>query len=290
MTQFLLIVLALAVIVYCFKYPKLFWALIIGGAIYFWIVSDGDFSFKLILESIQTNPNVYIYIFLGLLILIGFKHPKTYIFLAIVALIYFGVQYPVVFVIAVIVILVLWGFAEPKVFIFLIIAGLIYFFTTGMKSCNERPIARISDLSVGYLTESAYNNGDYNEESITDRAVFNDGEPQYMVIDFTIKSLADHEVNQTVKFSARTSGTVMNIMIQEAPTGKVESFVGEDGSRTYDLFYTVPAEKGDKKTVRMILKLVSEDEGKTAFNILLTGGDEAAVRGRTSKKMTIRVN
>lgn len=134
-------------------------------------------------------------------------------------------------------------------------------------------IAEVNNISLGYLTESEYNNGDYSEESIKRTPDFTVGVPQYMVVDFKIKTLADNNGGESVKLMARPSNdySAVNFTIQEAPTGKLETVDNGNGTSSYDLYYTILATKDQEKSVRMILKLVPNVNGEIAFEICWQG-------------------
>jgi len=146
----------------------------------------------------------------------------------------------------------------------------------------EGPIAEINDLSVGYLTQELYNDGDYAESSIASSAVFTKDRAQYMVIDFKIRTLADHASAQSVKVTVRARDNAsVSTAIQEAATGKIETVESGDGSHTYDLFYAIPSGKGEEKNVRMILKLTPHVSGNIKLDIAALGANDADVTGKT---------
>jgi len=164
----------------------------------------------------------------------------------------------------------------------------------GFASCEIQkttaPVAEITELSVGYWTESDYNGGSFSEGSVTRDAVFTRDTPFYMVIDFTIRTIAASEGGESVRIAANAAdSTALTTAIQEAPTGKLEAVTGEDGSKSYDLFYAVPSQKDEEKTVRMILKQTPRVSGDVAFHILVSGGNGRNVNGQTSHSLTLHV-
>ncbi len=161
----------------------------------------------------------------------------------------------------------------------------------GMMICNiglsTLPVAEVNDFTIGYLSESDYNDGNYDEADITSDAVFTKGTPQYMVIDFKIKTISDDVGKASVKIMPRVSdNTAVTMMIQEAPTGNVETRTFADGTRSYELSYKVPENKDEEKTVRMILKLLPNASGEFKFDIYADG----KVKGDTRTSISLHIN
>ncbi len=153
---------------------------------------------------------------------------------------------------------------------------------------GSNPAAEITELSIGYLTESTYNNGDYAETSITENPSSTDREPQYMVIDCRIKTLVNSSEAQSLKLEVRAlTDFAATVTLQEAPTGKFELVEGEDGSMKFDLFYTIAANKNDEKTVRTILKLIPNVGGDTYVTISVSGDDQTEITGKTYESQKI---
>ena len=146
---------------------------------------------------------------------------------------------------------------------------------------NDAADAEITEFSVGFLTEAAYNNGNYTESAITKTTYSSSLSASYMVIDFKIKTLNNIE-NKSVKVMARVSdGLGMTVVVEDAPTGKVEPVDNPDGSKSYDLIYSLPESKDAEKSVRMILKVLPYAGGEVSVDVSITGIDGAAVKGKT---------
>ena len=149
-------------------------------------------------------------------------------------------------------------------------------------SDHKNAIAEIGSFSVGYLTEIDYNNGEYDDSAITQNAIFINGAPQYMVVDFKIKVLADNSGNESIKIMARASdASAMSTMIQDAPTGRIELTESAEGVRSYHLFYQIPAKKMEEKTVRMVLKLIPLNGNDVKFHISALGENDIELKGET---------
>ena len=148
------------------------------------------------------------------------------------------------------------------------------------ETTNDAAEAEITKLSVGYLTEEAYNNGNFSEEAISKTVDFADRETRYMVVDLKIKTLIANSGERSVKITAQTSSaSILQMMIQDAPTGKLEPFGNREG---YHLVYSIPTAKGEERAVRMILKLIpSNNSGDANVSVSISGADDAAVSGKT---------
>ena len=173
----------------------------------------------------------------------------------------------------------------------LVIAGIVMivmFFR--LKSTTD--MIEIRHFSIGYLTESAYNNGNFDEASITQEAAFTVGTPQYMVIDFQIKSMEKNEGDTSVKLRTHVSDeAVLSAVIQDASTGKIEILTNEDGSKTYELLYTIPPNKKEEKNVRAILKLVPNADGEVDMDILVAADDDVTLwSGTTGKTLNLHID
>ena len=164
---------------------------------------------------------------------------------------------------------------------------------SGLPSCGVNQPAsapvEITGISVSYLTESAYNNGNYDDAAMTEDAVFTVGTPVYTVVEFTIRTIADNDGNVSVKIAPRLSDpAAVSLMIQEAPTGKVES-VADGDARSYELFYTAPANQFEKRTVRMILKLTPLTAGDIGLELTLSAADGALLTGDIHRAIAMPV-
>ena len=151
-----------------------------------------------------------------------------------------------------------------------------------------RSTASVSDLSVGYLTEEAYAHGEFNDSAITETADFAVGEPQYVVIDFRIKTKKKNDGNELIAlYTSVSDGNALDVTIQDAPTGKIE--VSENNAAEICTYYTIPSKKRDERTVRVILKIVPRYKGEYSLDIVMKGyGIE--IKGELERTVPIRVN
>ena len=152
---------------------------------------------------------------------------------------------------------------------------------------NDAADAEIPSLSVGYLTEEAYDNGNFAEDAITKTIDFSDREARYMVVDLKIKTLVANSGDRSVKITVQTSdASALYMMVQDAPTGKFEPFGNREG---YHLVYSIPTVKGEEKAVRMILKLIPSSDGQVDVSGSISGEEGTAVSGKTGAKATFLI-
>ena len=177
-----------------------------------------------------------------------------------------------------------------KILLFVAIGYLIFKFFSACNAGDFRtPTARITDLSIGYLTESDYNGGNFSDDAIAKRANFKNGAAQYMVIDLTVKTVQKNEGEEFVEVRTYLPENAIGMKLESAPTGNFE-IVSEDGGTAVYTYYAIYPKKGDKKTVRIILKLEPETRGTDKFDVLISGTNGTRIGGKTHKTVTFRVN
>ncbi|MBQ8214236.1 MAG: leucine-rich repeat domain-containing protein [Clostridia bacterium] len=145
----------------------------------------------------------------------------------------------------------------------------------------SQPSAKINEVSIGYLAQSKYNNGSYSEADITDTASFANGEACYMVLDFAIEAIRDHDGNQNIHVvSHLPQRGSMSVTIEEAPTGQIKEEIIDNITTVYAA-YSVPTTVGEVKTVRMLLRLLPISGGEVELKLFLTGDETICVEGST---------
>ena len=127
--------------------------------------------------------------------------------------------------------------------------------------------AKISDVSIHYLTEKSYVAGNLSESALMDKVVFENGEPCYMLLDFAVTAMADNDGTHTICVTAYNSAyDNMMTRIEDAPTEKIQEILfvssdesyenGWDGGNTmHRAIYALPTAKDEVKRVRMIFSL-----------------------------------
>ena len=157
------------------------------------------------------------------------------------------------------------------------------------KSVEIDPLAEITKLSVGYLSENDYNNGYFDDSAITADTALESGTPCYMVLDFKIKTLKDNVNHESVRLMTYLSDKdAILLKIQEAPTGKIE--MTDDGTRSkIHAVYTLPEKKGSEKTVRMILKLLPGADCDVSFDIFVSSSTETILSGEIHKFLDFHI-
>ena len=176
-----------------------------------------------------------------------------------------------------------------KLILFVAIGYLIIkFFSACNSGAFRTPTARITDLSFGYLTESDYNGGNFSDDAIAKKANFKNDATQYMVIDLTVKTAQKNEGEESVEVRTYLPENAIVMKLESAPTGNFE-IVSEDGGTAVYTYYSIYPKKGDKKTVRIILKLDPQARGTDKFDILISGTNGTKIGGKTHKTVTFRV-
>ena len=156
-----------------------------------------------------------------------------------------------------------------------------------LASCGASDDAEITALSFGYLTESDYNDGSFSENAIAKQVDPVMETAYYMVIDFRIKANTNNKGKNSVKIETLVSdGLALTVAVQDAPTGNFGTEQNDDGSRSYRLFYSVPTDKQEEKSVRTILKLIPAGGGETNVTVSVSGGNGSTVVGQASESTT----
>ncbi len=142
-------------------------------------------------------------------------------------------------------------------------------------------------LSVGYLTEYNYNEGDFSDEAMSAEPFFDNRQSSYMVIDLAIASpkagpeggFVDLLVYISDKKAVRTT-------VEEAPTSDTEiTDVGAGFSVRAS--FGVPQGEGNEKRARIILKLEPVDIGICEMNVYAVGKQGVRTVGKTHLKFYI---
>jgi len=142
-------------------------------------------------------------------------------------------------------------------------------------------------LSVGYLTEYNYNEGDFSDEAMSPEPFFDNRQSSYMVIDLVIASPAldasggfvDLLVHVSDKKAVRTT-------VEEAPTSDTEIYEVGEGFAVRASF-GVPEGEGNEKRARIILKLEPVDIGVCEMNVYAIGTEGIRTVGKTHLKFYI---
>ncbi len=161
-------------------------------------------------------------------------------------------------------------------------------FTTtavGTRTNAEKEI-RVTDFSTGYLSEWAYNDGNFSDRYLTDEPDYENDSKCYMVLDFTFESNHNADKVEYVYLLASVpQEDVLTATIDEAPTGDIYEHVVNNTTLIFAR-YAVPINAGESKTVRMVLKLVSVASGASNVNVLVVSDDGIVTgKGFVSKRM-----
>ena len=139
----------------------------------------------------------------------------------------------------------------------------------------------IDNFSVNYLTEAAYNMGNYSDDDFTTAPSFSDSNICYMVMDFGYTAINDNDGTQSINIMACVpEAEILKATIEEAPTGKIEESVINNITSIYAK-YSVPSTANSTKQVRMVVKLTSLSEGIASVDVFLVGVGTVQTTGHT---------
>ncbi len=138
--------------------------------------------------------------------------------------------------------------------------------------------AEVEGLSVGYLSIEAYRNGNGDPLSEVPPS---DSAGYYMVVDLTCRATAHSDDVRTLDlllyFSDRR---VLDVRIEEAPTDQSVKTV-QDGSMSVCTTFTLPSGVGERKTVRVILRMIPVNIGDVTSEIFVIGDELTDLTGCT---------
>ena len=140
-----------------------------------------------------------------------------------------------------------------------------------LSSCGDKKTEyiRIDSFTVGYLTESAYNYGEYEENAIVSMIDLTDGRNGYMIVDFSYTILEDIGSGKSISLETTFPGRgVLDITIEEAPTSGVEETESTTGT-TLSAKFSIQENEGESKAVRVILRLMPVSGGDVDFKLSL---------------------
>ena len=152
--------------------------------------------------------------------------------------------------------------------------------SSGSASSNT---IETSDISIGYISDTDYENGSYEPSDIKATPVFNGGKC-YMKLDFKIKAVTG---GGTVKvFTYVHDRGMISATIEEAPTGNIEEITSNNSSKIY-ASYTAPGTPGESKSVSMIIKLEAISGGDCGIDIFMIGDTKSIINGATHTPINV---
>ncbi len=127
----------------------------------------------------------------------------------------------------------------------------------------------VGKISVKYLKQNDYNDGDFSEDKLADEPYFSKEEPYcYMVLDFTYKALETANSGRfEVEFDIAERG-FLGMRLEEAATAKFDETVNLDGA-TLSLYLSVPQVEDGEKSERVILRLAPISVGTATVNVFI---------------------
>ncbi len=137
--------------------------------------------------------------------------------------------------------------------------------------------ADLSNITVGYLTKDAYNEGDFTDDLMSAEPPFDVSSVVYMVVSFDVTPTKSNEGGHTMGVMLHVSDrfTVFS-NIEDVPTNKISQT--PKGKEMYQYaVYSVPAVKGETKDVRMIFELVGTGNGGVSMGLYFLGAPTVAL-------------
>ena len=141
----------------------------------------------------------------------------------------------------------------------------------------------VNSFTVGYISEELYRSGDFSDESITDSISFSDEANAYMVIDFSYTLNRDVGNKKYITLDTMFPGrTFLDITVEDAPTAGTKETEYSDAT-VLSADFSLPAHVGDKKDIRVILRLMHLSGGTVKFELTLKTDDGFTIDGVTFK-------
>ncbi len=139
-----------------------------------------------------------------------------------------------------------------------------------LEASEKQYSVNVDSLTVGYLTESEYNYGDFSDTAIKQEPSVTDG-VGYMVVDFKYSALNDNDGDRRFGMILSAIGRGrLDITIEDAPTSGISEIESLDAT-VLRADFSVPVRAGDSKSVRMIVRLMSLSGGMVPFSIIPVG-------------------
>jgi len=146
---------------------------------------------------------------------------------------------------------------------------------------------KIDSFTVGYLTESAYNFGTYEESAISPTIDLTDGRNGYMIVDFSYTLLEDIGSGKSIMLETTFPGRgVLDITIEEAATSGIEETESTEGT-TLSAKFSIQENAGESKSTRVILRLMPVSGGDVNFELKLAVTEEINLAGNDTINQSI---
>jgi len=134
----------------------------------------------------------------------------------------------------------------------------------------QEPHVEINSFTLGYLTEELYNEGVFNDNSLTETIDLTNGQTGYMVVDFSYTVLREIDSGRHIFLETFFPGRgVIDLTIEEAPTSVVREIESTSGT-TVKAGFTIRGAVGETNSVRVIMRLLPLSGGEIFFELKLT--------------------
>lgn len=143
----------------------------------------------------------------------------------------------------------------------------------------------LSQISVKYLTQKDYNEGDFSDDRLVDQPPFRESAVVYAVVDFSMTAANNNDGGYAMGVMLSVSDRyIVYSDIEVAPTAKItQSAVGERMQQYAE--YSVPAKKGEVKPIRMIYQLVGAGNGGVSADLYFVGDSAVVLNGSTHARV-----
>ncbi|MBE6635634.1 MAG: hypothetical protein E7617_05495 [Ruminococcaceae bacterium] len=167
--------------------------------------------------------------------------------------------------------------SKRKLFVASLILVMLAF--TLLSSCGDRnedtgkrtEDIEINSFTVGYVPEQLYNNGQFSDADISATAEMDGESAIYMVIDFSYTVVKDIGNGHAISLRVRHSNPqCFGFTVDSAPTSSIEE-TAENTNTTFKADFSMPAEKGETESVRVVFRIMPVRKGEVGMNIWLTG-------------------
>ena len=139
----------------------------------------------------------------------------------------------------------------------------------------------VDDMTVGYLTEENYNDGDFEDEKITATPNFETDQPVYLVLGVDLSTKQENEGDLVLTVHINFPGLSKDgITVEAAPTIDIK-MNERNGILDVCTIYKIPQEKDGVKNVRMILRINQPRAVEDGVHLLLTSNQAVSMLGTT---------
>ena len=147
--------------------------------------------------------------------------------------------------------------------------------------------ADITNFTVGYVPQKLYNNGQFSDADISATAEMDGESAIYMVIDFSYTVVKDIGNGHAISLRVRHSNPqCFGFTVDSAPTSSIEE-TAENTNTTFKADFSMPAEKGETESVRVVFRIMPVRKGDVVMDIWLTGSYGISLYNNNTVRQTV---